>query len=130
MAKRHPSVRWRPLSPYPYYLGFCDSQEAWDRWLRKHVKREEGTPLVVASAAAAAMTIVTDCGQKMFSVNVNREALGKDPAYVAGTLAHEATHIMQFIHDEIQEQSPGQEATAYMMGDIVEWLHRQYYSKD
>lgn len=47
-------------------------------------------------------------------------------SYIAGIVAHECTHVAQYLWEEIGEDTPGKEAEAYLIGlltaEILEFL--------
>jgi hypothetical protein len=58
-------------------------------------------------------------------VMANRARLRREgPAAIAQACAHEATHIMRYICENVGEQFLGWESEAHLVGAITKWMYK------
>lgn len=105
-------IIWCKSDLFPYYYGFCPSERAWDRQIRKW-----GLTTKYDTKPRAALT--------SFFHNVKN---GDDVAVVTiGTcrpqsavnlIVHEAVHVWRAIRESVGEHEPSQELEAYYIQDI------------
>lgn len=57
-------------------------------------------------------------------VALSRRLTRYAPHEIAGLLAHEATHVCQWTMREAHEHAPGDEAEAYLVQALVEWMYK------
>ena len=122
-TSRRDRVIWCNRGWYPVYYGFCPSESAWNRELKRLSVKRESYPTVDArtthleNAKGDLCCIVTMRSTKRGEVNaIQRAAL----------FAHEAVHVWQAIRENIDEQSPSHEMEAYAVQAIAQELMLAY----
>lgn len=126
MSKRRlDEVIWCNRGWQPVYFGFCPSEGAWKREMKKF-----GKPLsseVYPTTDARCTLFTSKKGNHCAIVTIN-PASKKNPTFieVAGLMVHEATHIWQAIREAIGEKEPSHEFEAYSMQAIVQELLSAY----
>lgn len=113
-------IIWMERFCYPVYIGFCPSPEAWRREMREHHKRDSDLPEYACANSDARTSYFqpTDGKSKqpivLISLNLKFKArIRRAEPHALALIAHEAVHVWQFICDEIGEESPSKEVSAY-----------------
>lgn len=111
-------VIWCNRLSFPYYYGFCPSEKAWKREMKRldiaggsysdAEKKHSAWAVQLTSAKNYSATLVC-LGEKPKSI-----------LWLYGTLAHEAVHVFQHIMERIGETRPSDELQAYS----IEWITR------
>ena len=114
-------VVWCDKGWYPVYWGFCPSEAAWKREMRRMrateaYPRSDGRCTVFESAEGKVSILVT----------LSDRLDGKDPMGIVALLVHEAVHVWQHICDHIGETKASKEVEAYAIQRIVSELMRAY----
>ena len=108
---------WMPLS-----YGFCPSERAWKREL-KRLEADETYPYPTTDAG----TTFVEGPHKGVIVTLNeRFDKERDRVGVVCLLVHEATHVWQAIREDIGEHKPSHEFEAYAMQNISMNLIQAY----
>lgn len=117
-------VIWIDQGWQPVAIGFCPSEAAWDR----EIKRLNGTQEWPRAAEKGGYTLlgkndVTGCSTILVCLSAGAE---RDAMEVIMTLVHEAVHVWQFVREVIGERSPGIEMEAYGIEGISRSLIEAY----
>jgi hypothetical protein len=118
----------RELELFPYYnktVVYVDSPKDLKRYLRGI--SYNGDPIewrVGANTGAAARVTEVEYGtDRIWIVRLSKEVrIPKHYTALVGLLAHEATHVVDFLHESVGETHPGMEAKAYMTQRIITFL--------
>lgn len=113
-------VIWCDRGWMPFYYGFCPSETAW----RKEMKKMgcEGEPYPTGDGRTT--TFERD-SELCVIVTVNvREGVSEDA--VLGMLVHETVHVKQYLMRHIGESKPSEEFEAYTMQAIFMCLMDAY----
>lgn len=107
---------WQPVS-----IGFCPSKKAWRREMRR-IGQSDPYPKNAGRASfyrhkGSAGAIVT-LGDHLEEAHSRVE--------IAGVLAHESTHVWQYVRDEIGEEKPSPEFEAYAVQAIFQQLYQAW----
>lgn len=117
-------VVWLEQGWQPVAIGFCPSEKAWDR----EIRRLNGTQPWPESANMGGHTLLgendkTGCSTILVCVGNGAE---RDALDVILTLLHEAVHVWQFVCQTIGEHNPGIEMEAYGIEGITRGLIEAY----
>ena len=88
---------------YPY----CNTSETANAWVKTLAKAD---------------------GEEVHLVCLGKDLLSKSVPVICGYLAHEATHIWQFVCDYIGEKEPSREFEAYMIQHITTELISEFFN--
>ena len=117
MTKRD-SVEWCNRGWYPVFYGFCPSEVAWDRQMKKMGIKGEPYP-----GDDGRMTCFKAGGNATVIVTITDGAEGTHSLLeIVGLLVHEAVHVWQEIQKHIGEDAPGSEVDAYSVQAIAQEL--------
>lgn len=119
--KNADKVRWLDQGWQPVFIGFCPSQKAWDR----EMKRLGITPPEPYPTTAGRMTTFDYKGSKTVCLVTIQDGSEKEHSLseVIGLLVHEAMHVWQRILLDIGEHDgASMELEAYAMQQIVMML--------
>lgn len=109
---------WISPSWLPVKIGFCPTNKAWTRTIKKYEVSVEDPPL---GKFAATTDYFRE--QKLILVTmVEGWEKGKSLIEVTGVLAHEAVHVFQGVADAIGEREPSAEFEAYSIQAIYQDL--------
>lgn len=111
-----PHIRYFNMGPWPIYVGFSDSPEAFAKEMQR--MKIDGVPFVNAGANATMHTFEKD-GSTTCIITLQK-GCGKSREMVAALLAHEAVHVAQELWQAIGEHKPGREAEAYLVQMITQ----------
>ncbi len=115
-------VIWLDRGWLPVYFGFCPSEAAWKRELRRL-----GVPAEPYPTSDARATTFTTTERTVVIVTVAEQIDKKrDRIAVFGLIVHEAMHVWRAILNKIAEPAPGAELEAYAMQSIVMQLCKAY----
>jgi hypothetical protein len=125
-AKSTDRVVWCDSGWQPVAIGFCPSEQAWDREM-KRVNGVASYPNVPNSGGHTQWLTNDKTGEGMILVCVH-PAAERDALEVIMTIVHEAAHVWQFLCDHIGEKAPGIEMEAYGIENISRGLVNAYCS--
>jgi len=116
MTANNKKVTYIDHGPYPVYIGLCNNKAAFKKELKKlEIKEEDarwagtgGETFCIDRQKAGDRVIIVCCDHKKIST-------------VAEVVAHEATHVMQYIQDKCWPDGGkfDDETQAYIVGWIV-----------
>lgn len=107
---------------FPSQIKLCFSNETFQRVLRDHGITEKATAL---DEGIAETHYLTDGKQAVIIMAFDlKECVDEDPAFLAGVIAHEATHCVCRIFEHIGEAPDeiGEESRAYLTEHIVKQI--------
>lgn len=108
-------VHWIDLGQWPQQLVLIDNKRSYMRFGRERLDGHKMQPFPPAHGGATTQIEHTTKGV-LFIIAVGAP---KDRDDLAVTLAHEATHAMRWILEDVGEKQPGTETEAYLVGHIV-----------
>lgn len=114
-------VIWCDRGWYPVYYGFCPSEQAWKREMRRLGAELEPYP----KTDARCLTFEHE-GKTAILVTLNERLDGRDPMAIVALIVHEAVHVWQAICNHIGETHPSNEAEAYAVQAITTGLMVAY----
>lgn len=116
-------VIWCDHGFFPIHYGFCPSEAAWKREMKRlGIKCE---PYPQSDARTATFENKTR-GDIAVIVTVHERYDEKPAVAVMALIAHEAVHVWQAIRKEMGEDSPSTEFEAYALQDIILRLGTAY----
>ena len=107
---------------FPSQIKLCFSNETFQRVLKDHGITEKATAL---DEGIAETHYLTDGKQAVIIMAFDlKECVDEDPAFLAGVIAHEATHCVCRIFEHIGEspEEIGEESRAYLTEHIVKQI--------
>lgn len=111
-------VIWCNRGWQPVYFGFCPSEGAWRREMKKMGCADVAYPDTDARAST-----FDNNGKVCCIVTVRDGAEDKHTvSELAGLIVHEAVHIWQAVRDKMQEREPSIEFEAYSVQAIFQEL--------
>lgn len=119
------SVLWLDQGWQPAYIGFCPTKKAWKREMRRMgIKDAAAFP-----AASGTTNTFEDKSGKLSIIVTLAEGVEKSVSriQIAGLLAHEATHVWQFVRKHMGEHEPSVEFEAYSVQAIFQNLYRAWF---
>ncbi|GGL48343.1 hypothetical protein [Caulobacter rhizosphaerae] len=114
-------VVWCDRGWQPVFYGFCPSEAAWKRAVRKLGAKGDPYP-----AHAACCTTYSHKGQVTCLVTLGPATKHQTRVGVAGLLAHEATHVWQQVREKMGERWPSIEFEAYAVQCIFQGLYQAW----
>jgi len=106
---------------FPMSLSLiCDGEEY--RKLMHTTNEPDDYP---QEGAGQAMGLESDRGG-LWCVVVLGDQTGRSPVHTLSVLAHEATHVKQYLQRYIGEDLFGDETEAYLIGYVTNWLGLEY----
>lgn len=115
-------MHWLNMGPWPVYLGFTTSRKAFKAEM-KRLGVKEHRPFVGKNGEAATHVMVLN-GATIIIVTVKKPTKKGLPwECKAGLIAHEATHVVQYIREKVHGstgETLGDETEAYLVQYIVE----------
>ena len=107
--------------PFKVRVVFCTSAKEWREqceWYKHDVPYPRQ-----CTAAVARLTFARN--SPVILVMANRARLRRNgPAAIAEACAHEATHIMRYVCENVGEQFLGWESEAHLVGAITRWMYK------
>lgn len=115
---RRDRVVWCNRGWQPVLYGFCPSEKAWRRQMKRMGLKGEKYP-----TSDARVTFFERDGDSTAIVTV-RDGAERERSLLemVGLIVHEATHVWQHIKEHIGEVKPGDEMEAYAMQAISQEL--------
>lgn len=107
---------------FPSQIKLCFSNETFQRVLKDHGISEKATAL---DEGIAETHYLTDGREAIIILAFDlKECVDEDPAYLAGVIAHEATHCVCRVFEHIGEPPDeiGEESRAYLTEHIVKQI--------
>lgn len=107
---------------FPTQIKLCFSNETFQRVLADHGIAEKATAL---DEGIAETHYLTDGREAVIILAFDlKECVDEDPAYLAGVIAHEATHCVCRVFEHIGEppEDIGEESRAYLTEHIVKQI--------
>lgn len=117
-------VVWLDRGWQPVFYGFCPSEAAWKREMRKMKVKGEAYP-----GNAGCVTTFTHDGKTCCIVTLGEaaEAPGRTRVEIAGLLVHEATHVWQKVREAMNDPGqPSVEFEAYSVQAIFQGLYQAW----
>ncbi len=117
-------VVWIEQGWQPVAIGFCPTEKAWDR----EIRRLNGDQPWPEAADRGGYTLLgkndqTGCSTILVCVGNGAE---RDAMKVILTIVHEAVHVWQFVREVMGEREPGIEIEAYAIEGISRSLIEAY----
>lgn len=129
-------VVWLPRGWLPTYVGFCPSEKAWKREMKRLVtdkaaRKQEVYPTSDASCSVFEKKVGPGATKTLCLITVAEsldEGWGTDAGResIYGLLLHEAVHVWQFILKDIGEKVPSPEFEAYSVQALFIHLSSAY----
>ena len=115
-------VVWCDRGWLPVYFGFCPSERAW----RRELKRLGVPPQPYPVSDGRCTWFAAPDGKLCALVTIAERIDGMDPVGLVGLLVHEAAHVWQKICEDIGEDAPSMELEAYALQNITLALIEAY----
>ena len=112
------------MGPYPVEVALCLTDTDWRHSLGKQ-EFVSFVPKTMPKAEACVTRFVTDADCHLLVVTFRREFKRRDVWERAALVAHEATHVWQYICEHIGEPNPGDEVEACSIQWIAHWMFDQ-----
>lgn len=110
----------------PYHIGLCVTEKEFLQEIKKlKIVLPKDHLWLRTGASARTHEFYNESGDLLCLVCI-RKPNKFTTAELAGILAHEATHIWQFIKEELGERNPSVEFEAYSIGNITQGLLERY----
>lgn len=120
-AKAADRVIWVARGWQPSFIGFCPSEAAWKREA-KRLKHNEPYP-----TTAGRCCVFEEGGKRCIIVTLADGIEDRlKHVEVIGLIVHEATHVLQFVLEKMDERNPSPEFEAYSMQAIVQNLYQAW----
>lgn len=111
-----PRIRYFNLGPWPGYVGFTTSDEAFQREMRRLKIKE---PCAFTKKGSDAAThLFSNHGNSLAIICMPPYTSRRSKEQYAALLAHEATHVVQQMREDLGDL--GSEAEAYLVQQIVQ----------
>jgi len=125
MKKRDDADRviWCDRGFFPVHYGFCPSETAWEREMKRLGARGEPYPITDASATTCRNK---KSGDVAVIVRIAERHDAMSAVATMAMIAHEAVHVWQEIRKEMGEETPSPEFEAYALQDIILQLGAAY----
>jgi hypothetical protein len=108
-------VIWFDRGHYPTYIGFCPSERAWRRQMRKLQALDEPYP-----SSDAKCTRFETGSKTVVLITMSERLDGHCPIGRVALLVHEAVHAWQYVREEIgQSGREGKEIEAYAIQHLT-----------
>lgn len=117
-------VVWLDRGHFPAYIGFVPNKKAWRRIL-KWLDIDEELDMNQDDASARCWNFQRP-EKHVILVTIADKLDGRDFIDLSALLIHEATHVMQFLMENIGEAQPSREFEAYTMQNIAGGLIHAY----
>lgn len=110
-------IHYLDLGPWPGYVGFTTSADAFSREM-KRLKVKDPSRFVSNERSNATTHFFTNHGSALAIICMEPPTRKRTKEQYAALLAHEATHVVQQMRDDLGEL--GKEAEAYLVQQIVQ----------
>lgn len=114
-------MKFMPMGPYPVEVALCLTDADWRKSLEKHTF-VCAKPKAMPKSEACVTEFVNEDRCRLLVVTFQPRLKLRDVWARASIVAHEATHIWQYICQHIGEPSPGDEIEACSIQWIAHWL--------
>ena len=112
-------VMWMERGPLPAHVGWCPSEAAWKRTMKRMGIPNEP----YATESAGRCDIFERAGNTTVIIHLDREiARRHTEVEIVGLLAHESTHAFQAICRAMGEEKPSAEFEAYTIQAITQFM--------
>lgn len=130
MKNRGPHIEYLNLGPWPGFVGVTTDPKAFAREMRRMGIDQEVAFMGHERAHATVHSFISPRGEQCYIIALG-DFKGRTKEQVAGLIAHEAMHIIQYMQDELARGGRlGVEAEAYLMQMLVqECLQRIWDSR-
>ena len=112
-----PRVHYINLGPFPGFVGFTTSSDAFQREMRRLRVKDAGS-YIAQGANGATHYLRGPSGDRTTIVCVEPPSKRRSKEQYAALLAHEATHVVQDMRQNLGNL--GDEAEAYLVQQIVQ----------
>lgn len=122
-------VVWGDMALYGVEYGFAPSKAAYDRALREIDADPDATTYPKTYGCCVQFAGSRGKHKPTCVVTIHEDAddwYRDEPWLIHAMIAHEATHVWQFILDTVGEQRPGEEMTAHAVQHITAELIEGY----
>lgn len=117
-------VIWIDRGWQPVAIGFCPSEEAWNRARKQHNIVAEYPS--IAGKGGHTLLAENDVSRESVIIVTVADGAERDALEVILTIVHEAVHVWQFVCQTIGENAPGIEMEAYGIEEISRGLIEAY----
>lgn len=115
--KKADRIHYLNLGPWPGYVGFTTSVAAFEREM-KRLKVKDANAFFKNEQANATTHFLNNHGSNLAIICMQPPSKRHSNEQYAGLLAHEATHVVQEMRDNLGDL--GSEAEAYLVQQIVQ----------
>lgn len=115
MTKKINDVMWGNAGWFPFHFGFCPNEKAWDQQMKKWGRK---TPYPTTAAMTCVFRNVKHKNMAVLVTLADDGHKDTDIVNMFSLIAHEATHVWQFLCLEIGEDNPSIECEAYAIQNI------------
>lgn len=113
-------MRYPHMGPWPGFIGLCFDERVFRKEMKRLGIKEQCNFLAHDGGAAAMHHFTNPSGRCIYIVAIGPRN-GRSKEQVAGLVAHEATHVIQRMREDIAGgKSLGDEAEAYLVQMIVQ----------
>lgn len=121
MGKPKDEVIWVGRGWQPSFIGFCPTKTAWKREAKR---LNHSTPY---PTSAGRCCVFEDGGSRCIIVTLGDGVEDRlQHVEIIGLIVHEATHVLQFVLEKMDEREPSPEFEAYSMQAIVQNLYQAW----
>lgn len=107
-------VYWLENAWFPFNIGFIADAKSWDKFSGKFLKLEESYP----DTAGRCQMLKDENGHLLIIITI--QEWEERPIYeIAGLVAHECSHALDFLCEHIGESTPSEEFAAYTIQSFV-----------
>lgn len=110
-------VRYLHTGPWPWYIGFTTDKDAFGREMRR-LSVGDDVPFIANEHSNATTHTFSNKGTFCSIICCEPFSRKRTREQYAAMIAHEATHVIQWMRDELGEL--GKEAEAYLVQQIVQ----------
>jgi hypothetical protein len=114
-------VKWIERGWQPVFIGFCPSEKAWKREIKR--MRVEDSPY--PTSPGCCVRFRTHDNKTVVLITINHDQ-HEDHNSIVGLLVHEAVHAFQWVCESIGEGAPSKEFEAYSIQSIAQDLLSAY----
>lgn len=116
-------ITWHQHWSLTCWYGFCPNRKTWERERRRVLKLRHID--IGDYPETSGMTACYRTPDPRALVVIHTE-LDDDPIRLVGTLAHEAVHVAMMAFEQMHEDKPGEEITAYAVDQIASHLFEAF----
>ncbi len=125
-------VLWMVQPWFPINLGFCPSQEIWDKWMKRCgiTGQDAIYPELDRRTGGTFSWFAPDDHDNYVPfglITIGPDAEKRDPSVVTGMLVHESVHAFQYVLRRMNEKGmPGSEFEAYSIQAIYMFMENAF----